>query len=145
MNILEKIQREHVRKQGKDFPEFRPGDTVRVHTKIKEGDKERIQIYEGVVLRKKGLGVQSSFTVRKISYGVGVERIFPLSSPMIDRVELITRGKVRRSRLYYLRNLSGRKARIEGQEGFYGHAKEKDASIERKASEVESPEPAPAA
>lgn len=121
MNILEKIQREQVRKQGKDFPEFRPGDTVRVHTKIKEGDKERIQVYEGVVIRKKGLGVQASFTVRKISYGVGVERIFPLSSPMIDRVELVTRGKVRRSRLYYLRNLSGRKARIEGQEGFYGN------------------------
>ncbi len=138
MNILEKIQREQVRKQGKDFPEFRPGDTVRVHTKIKEGDKERIQVYEGVVIRKKGLGVQASFTVRKISYGVGVERIFPLSSPMIDRVELVTRGKVRRSRLYYLRGLSGRKARIEGQEGFYGE-EEKDDQVGQSSQVAAQP------
>lgn len=112
MNILQKIQRENLKKDG---AEFRVGDTVRVHTKIKEGDKERIQIFEGVVLRRKGHAREASFTVRKVSYGVGVERIFPIHSPMIDRVEIATRGKVRRAKLYYLRNLSGKKARIEGE------------------------------
>ena len=115
MNILEKIQIENL-KTG--VPKFKAGDTVKVHTKIKEGDKERVQIFEGVVIRKKGNGIESTFTVRKISYGIGVERIFPFHSPMIDRVELCTRGKVRRSKLYYLRNLSGKRARIEGEEVF---------------------------
>jgi large subunit ribosomal protein L19 len=115
MNLLEKIQREDLRK---DLPDFRVGDTVRVHTKIKEGDKERIQVFEGVVIRRKGHGGESTFTVRKVSYGVGVERIFPVFSPMIDKVEIANRGKVRRARLYYLRELSGKKARIEGEEGF---------------------------
>ena len=115
MNIIEKIQREGLRS---DLPDFQAGDTVRVHTKIKEGDKERIQIFEGVVLRKKGHAREATFTVRKVSYGVGVERIFPVFSPMIDRVEVASRGKVRRARLYYLRNLSGKKARIEGKKGF---------------------------
>ncbi len=114
MNILEKIQRENLKK----ISDFRVGDTVRVHAKIKEGDKERIQVFEGVVLRRKGNGIEASFTVRKISYGVGVERVFPLHSPMIDKIEVASRGRVRRSRLYYLRNLSGKKARIEGEEGF---------------------------
>jgi len=115
MNLLEKLQRENLRA---DLPDFKVGDTVRVHTKIKEGDKERIQIFEGVVIRRKGHAIESTFTVRKISYGVGVERIFPAYSPMIDKIEIATRGKVRRARLYYLRNLSGKKARIEGEEGF---------------------------
>lgn len=115
MNLLEKLQRENLRG---DLPDFKVGDTVRVHTKIKEGDKERIQIFEGVVIRRKGHGIESTFTVRKVSYGVGVERIFPAYSPMIDKVEIATRGKVRRARLYYLRDLSGKKARIEGEEGF---------------------------
>lgn len=110
MNIVEKIRSENLRK---DFPDFHPGDTVRVHTKIKEGDKERVQIFEGVVLRRKGHGREASFTVRKVSYGVGVERIFPLHSPMIAQVEIASRGKVRRAKLYYLRDLSGKKARIE--------------------------------
>lgn len=114
MSVLEKIQRENLKK----IPEFRVGDTLRVHAKIKEGDKERIQVFEGVVLRRKGHGIESTFTVRKVSYGVGVERIFPLHSPMIDRIEVTSRGKVRRARLYYLRNLSGKKARLEGEEGF---------------------------
>jgi len=114
MNILEKIQRESL----KLVSEFRPGDTVRVHAKVKEGDKERIQVYEGVVIRRKGHGVESTFTVRKISYGIGVERIFPIHSPMIDKIEIMSRGKVRRAKLYYLRNLSGKKARLEGEEGF---------------------------
>ena len=115
MNLLEKLQRENLRA---DLPDFKVGDTVRVHTKIKEGDKERIQIFEGVVIRRKGHAIESTFTVRKISYGVGVERIFPAYSPMIDKIEIATRGKVRRARLYYLRDLSGKKARIEGEEGF---------------------------
>ena len=115
MNILEKIQRENLKSS---LPDFRIGDTVRVHTKIKEGDKERIQVFEGVVIKRKGHGCESSFAVRKVSYGVGVERIFPIHSPMIDKIEIATRGKVRRARLYYLRKLSGKKARIEGEEGF---------------------------
>lgn len=114
MNLLEQIQ--HEKLKG-DLPDFRVGDTVRVHTRIKEGDKERIQIFEGVVIRRKGHGTESSFTVRKVSYGVGVERIFPVHSPMVAKMEVTARGKVRRSRLYYLRNLSGKKARIEGEEG----------------------------
>ena len=111
MNTIQKIQREGLKK----ISDFNVGDTVRVHAKIKEGDKERIQIFEGVVLARKGHGIESSFTVRKVSYGVGVERIFPIYSPMIDRIEIANRGKVRRARLFYLRNLSGKKARIEGE------------------------------
>ena len=115
MNILEKIQRENL-KAG--VPDFKPGDTVRVHAKVKEGDKERIQVFEGVVIGRKGNGIESTFTVRKISYGVGVERIFPLHSPLIDKIEIAARGRVRRAKLYYLRDLSGKKARLEGEEGF---------------------------
>ena len=106
----------------KDLPDFRPGDTVRVHTKIKEGDKERIQVYEGVVIASSGGSSHSMFTVRKVSYGVGVERIFPLHSPRIDRIEVVGRGEVRRSRLYYLRNLQGRAARVQQEEGAPGAA-----------------------
>ncbi len=95
-----------------DHPDFRSGDTVRVHVRIKEGDKERVQVYEGVVIRRKRGGPRSSFTVRKISYGVGVERIFPLHSPMIAKIEIKARGRVRRSRLFYLRDLTGKAARI---------------------------------
>lgn len=94
------------------IPPFKSGDTVRVHCKIKEGNKERIQIFEGVVIGRHNSGASSSFTVRKVSHGIGVERIFPLHAPFIDRIEVQTIGKVRRSRLYYLRNLSGKKARI---------------------------------
>lgn len=100
------------RQLKKDVPEFRPGDTIRVHTKIKEGDKERIQVFEGVVIKRKGSSNRATFTVRKISYGVGVERIFPLHSPQIDRIEVRQRGQVRRAKLYYLRKLAGRAARI---------------------------------
>lgn len=95
-----------------DHPEFRSGDTVRVHVRIKEGDKERIQVFEGVVIRRRRGGVRSSFTVRKVSYGVGVERIFPLHSPRIARIEVKSRGRVRRSRLFYLRERTGKAARI---------------------------------
>ncbi len=94
------------------LPEFRVGDTVRVHVKIKEGDKERVQAFEGVVIKRTRFGVRATFTVRKISYGVGVERVFPFVSPMLDRIEVLARGAVRRGRLYYLRALKGKAARI---------------------------------
>lgn len=98
-----------------DIPNFKPGDTVRVHAKIIEGDKERIQVFEGVVIARANSGNRASFTVRKISYGVGVERVFPLHSPRIDKIEVTTIGRVRRAKLYYLRALSGKAARIKGE------------------------------
>jgi large subunit ribosomal protein L19 len=97
----------------KTIPEFRSGDTVRVHVRILEGDKERIQVFEGIVIRRKRAGASSNFTVRKLSYGVGVERQFPLFSPLISKIEVKSRGKVRRSRLFYLRELRGKAARIK--------------------------------
>jgi large subunit ribosomal protein L19 len=96
----------------RDLPPFRPGDTVRVHVNIREGDKERVQVFEGVVTRRRGRGPSATFTVRKISYGVGVERIFPVESPQVKKVEIKARGHVRRARLYYLRELVGKKARL---------------------------------
>ena len=96
-----------------NLPDFRPGDSVRVHTLIKEGDKERVQVFQGVVMRKRRGGTGATFTVRKISYGVGVERTFPVHSPRLDKIEVMTRGLVRRAKLYYLRKLSGKAARIE--------------------------------
>lgn len=113
MNILDKLSRESLRK---GIPEFRPGDTVRVHGKIREGDKERVQLFEGVVIRRKRGGRSASFTVRKTSYGIGVERMFPLYSPAIEKIELVSRGKVRRARLTYLRKLSGKSARIKAEQ-----------------------------
>lgn len=112
MNALEMVELEQLRT---DLPDFLVGDTVKVHVKIVEGDKERIQPFEGVVIRKKGGGIRSSFTVRKISYGIGVERIFPTHSPRLDRVDVISRGKVRREKLFYLRGLKGKAARIKGE------------------------------
>ena len=96
-----------------DLPEFRPGDTVRVHEKVVEGSRERIQVFEGVVIKRQNGGIHETFTVRKISYGVGVERTFPLHSPRIDKIEVVRRGKVRRAKLYYMRNLRGKAARIK--------------------------------
>ncbi len=110
MNVLEMIEREQMRG---DIPGFKTGDTVKVHVRIIEGQKQRIQAFEGVVIRKRRGSSRANFTVRKISYGVGVERTFPLHSPIIDQIEVISRGKVRRSRLYYLRELRGKKARIK--------------------------------
>ncbi|HYZ56329.1 MAG TPA: 50S ribosomal protein L19 [Streptosporangiaceae bacterium] len=95
-----------------DVPEFRPGDTLRVHVRVKEGNRSRIQVFQGVVIRRQGGGIRETFTVRKISYGVGVERTFPVHSPSIDKIETMTRGKVRRAKLYYLRELRGKAARI---------------------------------
>lgn len=95
-----------------DLPPFRVGDTVRVHVKVREGEKERIQVFEGVVLRRRGAGMSESFTVRKVSYGVGVERVFPVQSPAVTKIDIKSRGFVRRARLYYLRDLRGKKARL---------------------------------
>lgn len=110
MDVIETIEREQMRL---DIPDFRAGDTVKVHAKIKEGDKERIQVFQGVVIRKRKGKMGATFTVRKVSYGIGVERIFPVHSPNIDKVEIVSRGMVRRSRLYYMRKLKGKAARIK--------------------------------
>ena len=110
MNIIEILEKEQLRK---DIPEFAPGDTVKVHAKIVEGNRERIQIFEGVVIARSGSGVREMFTVRRISYGVGVERIFPVHSPRVDKIEVVRRGAVRRAKLYYLRKLTGKAARIK--------------------------------
>ena len=110
MNVLDQLEKEQMRF---DIPGFRPGDTVKVHVKIVEGQKERIQVFQGSVIRKRAGQNRATFTVRKISSGVGVERTFPLHSPIIDKIEVVMKGKVRRSRLYYLRDLKGKKARIK--------------------------------
>ncbi|MFD0049285.1 50S ribosomal protein L19 [Actinomycetes bacterium NPDC127524] len=109
-NIIQEITKEQLRT---DLPEFRPGDTVRVHVKVIEGTRERIQLFEGVVIKRRGGGVSETFTVRKVSYGVGVERAFPVHTPKIANLEVIRHGKVRRAKLYYLRELRGKKARIK--------------------------------
>ena len=108
--IIKAIETEQLRS---DLPDFKAGDTVRVHVKVVEGEKERIQVFEGVCIRRKHGSVRETFTVRKVSYTVGVERTFPLHSPRIDKIEVMTRGKVRQAKLYYLRELSGRAARIK--------------------------------
>jgi large subunit ribosomal protein L19 len=110
-NVIDAIEASQLKS---DIPKFKVGDTIRVHAKIIEGDKERIQVFEGTVISRANGGNRATFTVRKISYGVGVERIFPLHSPRIDRIEVLTRGQVRRAKLYYLRELSGKAARIKG-------------------------------
>ncbi len=107
---LRELEKEQLRG---DIPAFGPGDTVRVHVKVREGDKERIQVFEGVVLGRRGGGVRESFTVRKVSYGIGVERVFPLHSPNVSQIEVVRRGRVRRAKLYYLRALKGKAARVE--------------------------------
>ena len=110
MERIKQIEREAMRL---DLPDFSAGDTVKVHVKIKEGEKERIQVFQGVVIRKRKGNTGATFTVRKVSYGIGVEKIFPLHSPTFDKIEVITRGKVRRARLYHLRKLRGKAARIK--------------------------------
>jgi large subunit ribosomal protein L19 len=110
MDPVEMVEKQEMRV---DLPPFRAGDTVKVYSRIKEGDKERIQIFKGVVIRKRGGNTGATFTVRKVSYGVGVEKIFPMHSPSIDKIEVVSRGKVRRSRLYYLRKLRGKAARLK--------------------------------
>jgi large subunit ribosomal protein L19 len=109
MNRLDGLEQPSIRN---DHPPFRPGDTLRVNVRVKEGEKERIQVFEGVCIRRRGHGTSESFTVRKVSYGVGVERIFPVNGPVVEKVEIRSRGHVRRSRLYFLRELRGKKARL---------------------------------
>ncbi len=108
--VLQEVEKPYLKT---DVPDFRPGDTVRVHVRVVEGGKERIQIFEGVVLARKNRGVADTITVRKVSYGVGVERTFPVHSPMVAKIEVVRKGKVRRAKLYYLRNLSGKAARLK--------------------------------
>jgi large subunit ribosomal protein L19 len=124
IDIIEQLDKEQVAKlsAGKDIPDFEPGDTVLVNVKVIEGDKSRIQAYEGVCIGRSGTGINESFCVRKISYGEGVERVFPLHAPMIDSIKLVRRGKVRRAKLYYLRGLRGKKARITEGTGHGGGA-----------------------
>ncbi len=109
--VIKEIEKKYLRN---DLPKFNPGDTIRVHFRLKEGEeKERVQVFEGVVIRRRGSGVNATFTVRKISFGVGVERTFPYHSPRIEKIEIVRRGKVRRARLYYLRDRYGKAARIK--------------------------------
>jgi large subunit ribosomal protein L19 len=114
MNLIQTIEQEEAARlsAGKDIPEFQPGDTVIVNVKVVEGERSRVQAYEGVCIARDGGGLQESFTVRKISYGEGVERVFPLYSPLIDSIKVVRRGKVRRAKLYYLRDRRGKSARI---------------------------------
>ncbi|GLI07048.1 MULTISPECIES: 50S ribosomal protein L19 [Paenibacillus] len=110
MNLIQEITKEQLRS---DIPSFRPGDTLKVYVKVIEGSRERVQLFEGVVIKRRGGGISETFTVRKISYGVGVERTFPIHTPKIDKIEVARRGKVRRAKLYYLRGLRGKAARIQ--------------------------------
>ena len=110
MSLIQLLEQEQIKA---DIPDFKPGDTVKVHVKVIEGTRERIQMFEGVVIRRRGGGLGETFTVRRVSYGVGVERTFPLNTPKIDKIEVIRRGQVRRARLYYLRKLRGKAARIK--------------------------------
>ncbi len=131
MDIIAQLNAEQIAKLGKEIPTFAPGDTVIVNVKVKEGDRSRVQAYEGVCIARSGAGLNESFTVRKISYGEGVERVFPIYSPMIDSIKVVRRGKVRRAKLYYLRDRRGKSARIaEKQET----ATERAARVEAKAA-----------
>jgi large subunit ribosomal protein L19 len=114
MNIVSQLEAEQSKKE---IPDLRSGETVRVHVKVVEGEKERTQVFEGTIIGLSGRGNRANFTVRKVSYGVGVERIFPIHSPRIDKVEIVSRGKVRRAKLYYLRQRSGKAARLYGEDG----------------------------
>ncbi len=110
MNIIDVVENEQLKT---DLPEFSPGDTVKVHLKVVEGDRERIQVFEGVVLGRKGKGIRETFTVRKIAFGISVERVFPVHSPKVQKIEVVTLGKVRRAKLYYLRGKVGKKSRVK--------------------------------
>ena len=127
MNIIEELEREQIAASGKQIPDFQPGDTVIVNVKVVEGDRSRIQAYEGVCIARSGGGLNESFTVRKISYGEGVERVFPVYSPLIDSIKVVRRGKVRRAKLYYLRDRRGKSARIAERTDRKGSGKSKGA------------------
>jgi large subunit ribosomal protein L19 len=133
MNLLKQLEQEQITKltANKEIPDFGPGDTVIVNVKVVEGERSRLQAYEGVCIARSGGGINQSFTVRKISYGEGVERVFPLYSPMIDSIKLLRRGKVRRAKLYYLRGLRGKKARIA--EGAHHGGQDTDVAAEAES------------
>jgi large subunit ribosomal protein L19 len=135
MNIIEQLDREQIARLGKQLPDFQPGDTVQVNVKVVEGERTRVQAYEGVCIARSGGGLNESFTVRKISYGEGVERVFPLHSPMIDSVKVVRRGKVRRAKLYYLRDRRGKSARI---------AERSDRARAAEGASTDAPTPAAA-
>lgn len=137
MNKLDLVEKSQLRD---DIPEFRPGDTVKVHVRVVEGTRERIQVFQGVVIRRQNGGLRETFTVRKISFGVGVERTFPVHSPSIGKLEVVTRGKVRRAKLYYLRDLRGKKARIKERREAYAElipAENEDVEEESAVSDAE--------
>ncbi len=125
MNLIEQLEKEQQQQlaEKKNVPDFAPGDTVRVNVKVKEGSRERVQAYEGVCISRSGEGLTESFTVRKISYGEGVERVFPIYSPLVDSIDLVRRGRVRRAKLYYLRSRRGKSARIAEKQDFRGKEK----------------------
>ncbi len=135
MNLLKEIENEQMAKltAGKQIPDFQPGDTLLVNVKVVEGERSRVQAYEGVCIGRAGAGLNENFTVRKISYGEGVERVFPLYSPMIDSIKVVRRGKVRRAKLYYLRGRRGKSARISERQDRGAHAE--TAAAEEKAAE----------
>ncbi len=145
MNLIQELDKEQLTKlsAGKEIPDFSPGDTVLVNVKVVEGDKSRVQAYEGVCIGRSGSGLHENFTVRKISYGEGVERVFPLYSPMIDSITLVRRGKVRRAKLYYLRGLRGKSARITEKQDHHGN--EGEAPAAKKAASNPAPKAKPAA
>ena len=147
MNILEKYEKSQLKNltSDKSYPEFNAGDTIKVHLKIKEGEKERVQVFEGICIAKKNAGLNSAFTVRKISYGEGIERVIPLFSPQISKIELVKSGAVRRSKLYYLRERSGKSARISEKNVFNKTDLKGDNSSEKSNKEdnsekIENPE-----
>lgn len=128
MNIIEQINQETIANTGRKAPRFQAGDTLRVHVKVKEGTRERIQVFEGVCIARKNASVNSNFTVRKLSFGEGVERVFPLYSPIVDKIEVVRRGDVRRAKLYYLRGLTGKAARITEKNDFTGKLAAQEAA-----------------
>jgi large subunit ribosomal protein L19 len=135
MNLIQQLEKEQIAKlsTGKEIPEFEPGDTVLVNVKVVEGERTRIQAYEGVCIGRAGSGLNENFTVRKISYGEGVERVFPLYSPMIDSIKIVRRGKVRRAKLYYLRGRRGKAARILERQDHRAAAEGAEAAVEKAA------------
>src|SRR3954471_7514435 len=142
MNVIQKLEADQIAKLtsgDRQIPEFSPGDTVKVNVKVVEGSRERVQAYEGVVIARKNAGLNSSFTVRKISYGEGVERVFPLYSPRIDSIELVRRGDVRRAKLYYLRDRRGKSARIS--ERTTGHGLESGEGAADQAAKQQAAKP----
>ena len=139
MNLIQQLEKEQFDKlsAGKEIPEFGPGDTVIVNVKVVEGDRSRVQAYEGVCIGRSGSGLNESFTVRKISYGEGVERVFPVYSPVIDSVEVVRRGQVKRAKLYYLRGLRGKSARISEKQDYRARPAEAGAAVDTPAEATE--------